>query len=868
MSSVRPASPSTGYSIIDVRATSHKILKTANVKRPASPPESSESSEDAFNQSDLADIILDSLSQPENAKSIPTYVLYDKHGLQLFDEITYLDDEYYLTSAETDILMRKSDEFVSRMKDNSVLFELGAGSLRKTQVILDAIERKKVRATYYAIDLDQHELEKSLSSLKRYTYVALNGVLGTYDQGIYWISKCFTSRDIQKNFLWLGSSVGNQTRGESALFLHRLQRMCMEPGDYMVIGFDKRNDPTKIGLAYNDSKGITRDFILNGLDHVNRILGKSNFIDRKDFAYDSRYQEEKGRHVAHYRALKDLKINHKTSRKSYAITIRKNELIHVEHSYKYSSEEVNHILSAANLSTVEDWLDSKDLYRLVVAEIPPFSFKHNVKDVQMSLFGSNGTQEAIACDICNQKDRGWSADKLDKVHNFSDVSFKESLPSVREWEELWKSWDMVTQHMMDNNTMLFERPIALRHPFIFYLGHIPAFLDIQLSRHSVDEVLGITGLTHPAKYADIFERGIDPDMDDPTKCHPHSEVPADNNDWPSLNSILSYKSNIRNRLRNLLSYWEATESSPQLVRSITKRHARIVWMCFEHEAMHLETILYMLIQSPRTLSPKGVSVPGWKLALDKKQPLPKLLPLSSARKLKVFTGLVSLGHYDHEKMDLSAKYKHDVEFGWDNEHPVRQVAVRAFEIDSRPITNGEYYTYMKERNISNIPASWSVENGITYIRTVFGFCPLEFAQHWPVQVSFEEANAYAKSKNCRLPTEPELIRFRDCVKTQTKEQIKTPNIGFHNWTPTDVNNKEVYVMGDNWEWTDTIFDAHTGFEKSDIYPGYSSDFFDGKHRVVLGGSWATHPRIAERRSFRNYYQSKYPYVFSGFRLCR
>ena len=55
-------------------------------------------------------------------------------------------------------------------------------------------------------------------------------------------------------------------------------------------------------------------------------------------------------------------------------------------------------------------------------------------------------------------------------------------------------------------------------------------------------------------------------------------------------------------------------------------------------------------------------------------------------------------------------------------------------------------------------------------------------------------------------------------------------------------------MGGVWEWTSSVLSRWDGFEAMPLYPGYTADFFDGKHNVVLGGSWATHPRIAGRRS--------------------
>jgi formylglycine-generating enzyme required for sulfatase activity len=74
------------------------------------------------------------------------------------------------------------------------------------------------------------------------------------------------------------------------------------------------------------------------------------------------------------------------------------------------------------------------------------------------------------------------------------------------------------------------------------------------------------------------------------------------------------------------------------------------------------------------------------------------------------------------------------------------------------------------------------------------------------------------------------------------------------------------LVGNGWEWTGTPFQPFPGF-RADLpdYPGYSADFFDGRHSVLLGGSWATDRRLV-RRSFRNWYQPHYPYVFTKFRL--
>ncbi|CAJ0768281.1 22186_t:CDS:10, partial [Entrophospora sp. SA101] len=67
--------------------------------------------------------------------------------------------------------------------------------------------------------------------------------------------------ELSKTTLWLGSSIENS------------------------IGIDRNNNLDNIEIAYNDPKGVIKNFIINGLNHVNAILGQRNFIDINDFEY-------------------------------------------------------------------------------------------------------------------------------------------------------------------------------------------------------------------------------------------------------------------------------------------------------------------------------------------------------------------------------------------------------------------------------------------------------------------------------------------------------------------------------------------------------------------------------------------------------
>lgn len=167
-----------------------------------------------------------------------------------------------------------------------------------------------------------------------------------------------------------------------------------------------------------------------------------------------------------------------------------------------------------------------------------------------------------------------------------------AVPSIHDWEGLWAAWDTVTKRMLPDEE-LNEKPIKLRNACIFYLGHIPTFLDIQLTKTTGQAP------TDPASYYGIFERGIDPDVDNPEQCHAHSEIP---DEWPPVNEITTYQKQVRARLQKL--YDGGAENIPRGI-------ARAIWVGFEHEVMHIETLLYMMLQSGKALPPPHTALPNF-----------------------------------------------------------------------------------------------------------------------------------------------------------------------------------------------------------------------------------------------------------------
>jgi formylglycine-generating enzyme required for sulfatase activity len=234
---------------------------------------------------------------------------------------------------------------------------------------------------------------------------------------------------------------------------------------------------------------------------------------------------------------------------------------------------------------------------------------------------------------------------------------------------------------------------------------------------------------------------------------------------------------------------------------------------------------------------------------------------------------VILGHDDSEADDFLPEQMHVIdghEFGWDNESPPRSVEVARFKIDWRPVTNGEFYTFWKGEGKGKVemPVSWVDDEGDIKVRSVYQPVSMEIARDWPVLTAYDDFVLFARHKGGRLPTEPELRLFFD--KHEVGHEGGA-NVGFRNWhpIPATTGGEENDGCGSNggvWEWTTTVFDGHEGLVPTNHFTGYSTDFFDGKHQVVLGASYVTIPRLASRRTLRNFYQHNYPYAWVGARV--
>lgn len=359
---------------------------------------------------------------------------------------------------------------------------------------------------------------------------------------------------------------------------------------------------------------------------------------------------------------------------------------------------------------------------------------------------------------------------------------------------------------------LYSRPISERHRLIFYLGHFDAFDWNLLARRSLS-----APAFHPAFDA-LFERGIDP---------PPGQIPNDTaKDWPRRSEVEQYNFVTR----------EWTD------RHLNDMDPNLVSMAIEHRLMHAETFAYLMHNLPYGEKSGGET------------PETSERPAPANPMLRIAAGRATLG-------------KSRDTFGWDNEHLAHDVDVAEFGISKYKVSNGEYLAFVREGG--DAPYFWNSDNGTWFYRGMFGKIPLPLDH--PVWVTWQQADVYAKWRGLALPSE---AQFHLASKKATPDSHRD-NFGFHRWDPIAVdagNGSHVrtpmgpsQMTGNGWEWTCDLFAPFKGFEPHPHYPGYSADFFDGRHYVLKGAS----PRTADlltRPSFRNWFRPEYPHMYAGFRL--
>jgi len=239
-------------------------------------------------------------------------------------------------------------------------------------------------------------------------------------------------------------------------------------------------------------------------------------------------------------------------------------------------------------------------------------------------------------------------------------------------------------------------------------------------------------------------------------------------------------------------------------------------------------------------------------------------------------------------------------FCYDNELPEHKVYLQPFRIDLGLVTNGDFMKFIGDGGYQNYrywladgwelvgdqqwdsPLYWIRENNEWNKKDFRGLNKID-SEEPVVNLSYYEADAFARWMGKRLPTEAEwekaaswneelqkktLYPWGDHVPTSKHANLYESYI----WGPTKVGSypagKSFYgchqMIGDVWEWTSSEYVLYPGFESK--FPEYT-DKWTINQKVLRGGSFAT-PVGQIRNSYRNYFKPYERIPFAGLRCAR
>ena len=316
---------------------------------------------------------------------------------------------------------------------------------------------------------------------------------------------------------------------------------------------------------------------------------------------------------------------------------------------------------------------------------------------------------------------------------------------------------------------------------------------------------------------------------------------AERQNLPTLAAIRDYLSVVRSKTLDYL------KTAP------VETQQRLWWWLIQHEAQHGETIAFVKQLHLRKLQVNTV--------LEKPQSIVASTQPSMAA---IPAGAFMMGNNAIEAQD--------------NERPAYEVYLDTYRIDLHPVTCGQYRKFMLSEGYQNSqywsPEGWQWQQENAIARPLYW---QEENNNLPVYgVSYYEAEAYAKFMGKRLPTEAEWEKAAWFLTRHTSDCSERKYSSSNNYRdvkansveeiPSQSDRKDSIMLGNVWEWTSSWFAPYEEFV-SYPYRGYSEAYFDGQHKVLRGGSFATNP-YALRISFRNWYHPWVRQIFAGFRCVK
>lgn len=402
-----------------------------------------------------------------------------------------------------------------------------------------------------------------------------------------------------------------------------------------------------------------------------------------------------------------------------------------------------------------------------------------------------------------------------------------------------------------NDEAYYEKPITLRHPLIFYLGHTATFFINKLV------LAGVLAERINPRLESIFAVGVDEmSWDDLNTAH---------YDWPAVEEVMVYRRAMRAKVDDLIS------SLPLTLPITWESPWWAIVMGVEHERIHLETSSVLIRQHQlEYVQPH----PAW-------QPCRKSGDAPVNEMVTVPAGKVVLG-----------KNKTDPVYGWDNEYGHHDAELSDFQVSRYLVSNREFLgfveaqgyktdSYWEEEGLAwrkfsdaAYPAFWVRQGDQWQLRLMTEEVAMPW--NWPVEVNYHEAKAFCNWKAqttgqpVRLPTEDEWYRLYDVAGLSEVPHAERAQGNIHldyyaSSCPVDEFPQGEFfdVAGNVWQWTETPMHPFHGFEVHPLYDDFTTPTFDDQHNLIKGGSWiacGNESIRASRYAFRRHF-----FQHAGFR---
>lgn len=296
----------------------------------------------------------------EERKHLPFWLFYDDEGSRLYERITQ-QPEYYPTRVEQSILDQHADRIIDHTTEMGevTVMELGAGSAMKTEGLLRRFVVNQGKVTYVPSDISSEALiECTVRFAMDWESILVRSCHGRHEVALERMARM----PERKLVLFLGSSLGNFDDAGARDFVRSI-RESLQPGDFFLLGTDRKKDPAILQRAYDDAAGVTAAFNRNLLVRLNRELG-CNF-DPRTFRHVALWNTEASRVEMHLESLQDQEVYCTALDRGFRFA--SGERIFTEASRKYTETEVDALLQDAGFSIVEHFTDDQKLFGLALA---------------------------------------------------------------------------------------------------------------------------------------------------------------------------------------------------------------------------------------------------------------------------------------------------------------------------------------------------------------------------------------------------------------------------------------------------------------------------------------------------------------------